>query len=316
MIGRLRTICVVAAALPIAACASFSGAPEPVLDLRTVTAINETYYPASALVQIESERDKAAYRNRVMAIYMAAMDARYADFRTSLSKHLRGTNFGLEVLTLGVGGIGSVWSKAAQEINAGTTFLTGSKGAFNKEVYLQQTLPALVAMMDANRLKVAGDMVAKQSRTIEQYPLSAAFADLSRYELAASVDSAVQQLTKEAALAAADEERKFSRLTASCGPTREVGDLRGKISDKAYDFAGFDDPEQLPAALPANANTDDLALIASVVLGKDERRAATPAEAARQVIAISDTLLGICEVNRLQGFVDQINGRAKRTIIL
>jgi len=315
MIGRFRTICVSAAALPLAACASFEGAPRPVLDLQKVTAIDPGYYPATALVTIQTEPDKMAYRNRVMTVYMSAMDARYAAFRTGLSKQLRGTNFGLEIATLGLGGLGAIWAKAAQEINAGTTFLTGSKGAFNKEVYFQQTLPALMAAMDANHLKVGADLIEKQSKSIGEYPLEAAFADLSRYELSASVDSAVQQLTKEAALNADAAERRFSRVTVSCGPTAEAGTLRGKISDKAYDVAGFDDPEQPPAAFAAAANPGDLALIASVVSGRDEPQAPTPKDAARQLVSVSETLLGICDVNRLQGLIYEINGRARRSLV-
>jgi hypothetical protein len=125
----------------------------------------------------------------------------------------------------------------------------------------------------------------------------------------------VQQLTKEAALNADAAERRFSRVTVSCGPTAEAGSLRGKISDKAYDLAGFEDPEQPPPEFAASAKPDDLALIASVVTAKEQAKAAIPKDAATQLVSISETLLGICDVDRLQGLIYQINGRAGRTLV-
>lgn len=300
MVGRFGTICISAAALPLAACASFEGAPRPVLDLQKVTVIDPAYYPSTALIQIQAEQDKVAYRNRVMAIYMAAMDARYAAFRMSLSRQLRGTNFGLELATLGIGGIGSVWAKAAQEINAGTTFLTGSKGAFNKEVYFQQTLPALVGMMDANRLKVAADLIANQSKTIEQYPLEAAFSDLARYELSGTIDSAVQELTQQAAAAVDSQRHRFANLTRSCGPTREAGDLRTQIIQKAYRSAGLTDLDDLPPSLAANSNPGELALLTGAVTGTPEQPAEDPEQAAAQIKKLTDVVTGICDSGRLR----------------
>jgi len=309
MIGRFRTICVSAAALPLAACASFEGAPRPVLDLQKVTAIDPGYYPATALVTIQTQPDKMAYRNRVMTVYMSAMDARYAAFRTGLSKQLRGTNFGLEIATLGLGGLGAVWAKAAQEINAGTTFLTGSRGAFNKEVYFQQTLPALVAMMDANRLKVGADLISKQSRSIQDYPLEAAFADLSRYELSASIDGAVQQLNKEAAKTLDAAQARYAVLASSCTPDEAVGVLRGKINNAAWQLAGRSDPDTEPGAFPGTAKPEDLRKAAESMTGETFAPATSQDEADRQATAITDAIRANCNVNQLKALAAGANLR-------
>jgi hypothetical protein len=300
MVERIsRKFLAVLFAAPLAACTSFNGVPDSVLDVRTVTAIPTGYYPAAALQTIKSERDKEAYRNGVMSVYMTAMDARYFAFRRDLSRNLRGGNFGLEIAALGIGGLGSVWSKAASEINAATTFINGSKGAFNKEVYLQQTLPAMGAMMDADRLRIASELLAKQSRSIVEYPLEAAFADLARYELSASVDRAIQQLTTEAGKRFEEQQARYATLAASCDPDESTGLLWGKINRSAYALAGRSDPDSSPTTWPGTAKPNDLAAAAKSFTGQSYAPASTQEEADRQVVAITDAIRGNCNVQQL-----------------
>ena len=76
MIGRFRKCFVLTAALPLVGCASFSGMPKPVLPVATVTAVPLELQPDHALKTPHA--DPRAFRNRVIAVYIAAIDARYA----------------------------------------------------------------------------------------------------------------------------------------------------------------------------------------------------------------------------------------------
>lgn len=313
-----RTACIAFVALPLAACASFSGMPDPVLDVRTATAIPANLQPAQAVAAFWNETDEGrrkALRNRVIAVYMAAMDARYAEFRRALAKEVRGGNLGLDVATLGVGGLGSLAKGSANELAALSAFLTGSRTSINKEIYFEQTLPALVATMDANRIKARGTILSHLQDSAQAYPIELAYADLANYELAASIDGAVQQLTSEAAKNLADEERRYAAVTASCGPTQEATDLRNRIMSKAYDFAGFDDPDAPPSEFAAGASTANLELVASTFLGSDEPRAETPAQAAEQIVKLSDAVTGICDPGRLRALIDKVNSDAGSPIL-
>ena len=128
---------VVGSGLLLSGCASFEGMPEPVLDVNTVVAIPASYQMATVLERMDALDDpneKRELRNRTAALYMAAADARYQEFRRSIAKDMKGSNFGLDLGVLGLSGIGSIAKGAAIEFSAGAAALTGTRSSLNKEL--------------------------------------------------------------------------------------------------------------------------------------------------------------------------------------
>lgn len=295
--------------MTLASCASFNGMPKPVLDVGTAVTIPLALQPSAALEETQKlngdEVGRKALRNRVIAVYVSAMDARYAEFRRALAKETRSGNFGLDVASLGLGGLGTLAKSGANELAAASTFLTGSRASLNKEIYFEKTLPALVAVMDANRIKARGAILTHLQDPTIDYPLELAYADLANYELSASLDNAVQQLTTEASKKVEAEQALYNTLTASCDPTEATGLLWNKINRAAYGLAGHVD--DAPAAFASRGKAADLARAAKAFTGDTFSEATTQAEADRQVQAITSAARTICNTETLNQLIATAN---------
>src|SRR4029453_7929866 len=79
-------------AIPLAGCASIEGSQRPVLGVEQTSALVQQNDLGMALYKFGRADDaarggltKQAYRDMIVGIYMTAIDARYAEFRTNLS---------------------------------------------------------------------------------------------------------------------------------------------------------------------------------------------------------------------------------------
>ena len=216
-------------ALTVGGCASFNAMPRPVLDIdKTVALAQSTYGIETALANFTTAPDKKAYRNRVILYHLAAADLRYLEFRTALSREVKGSNLGLDMAVLGLTGVGAIANSAANELSAAASALTGTRAAINRELYFQQTLPALIASMDASRMKLKIEIVKRMQLPVADYPLEQAFTDVIAYQMSASLDGAIQSVTVAAAADAAQQQRNYDNITiayASCDVDDPTGDL-------------------------------------------------------------------------------------------
>lgn len=210
----------------ISACASFDGSAKPVIPIARIMQIAEKYDIDKSLTHIATltgsteEHDKQVYRNRVIAINMAAIDARYMEFRTNLSRQIKGGNFGLDTAILGLTGIGALAGKTAANIlSAGAAGLTGTKSALSKDVYFERTLPVLLTSLETRRLKIATEIVKRmRNENANGYTLDEAFLDLNRYQMASSLDGALEQLSSDASARQVTEQRKYDIIFDACEP--------------------------------------------------------------------------------------------------
>ena len=210
-------------------CASFDGMPEPVFATDTaVSTITSRYAYDSVIVAMDGldESGRAVYRNRVVTSYLMAIDARYFDFRRGLSREIKGGNIGLDIALLGLTGTASIWEKAADELAAGATAIAGGRASLNRELYFERTLPALITLMEAERLRVRTDILRGLARTESEYTIEEAFADITRYQSAATLDGAIARATASAAEDAREAEYDFDQAVVLCRPTPEAEQAR------------------------------------------------------------------------------------------
>lgn len=164
--------------LSLGACASFPTHPEPVGDTIPF-ASSANINLGDALTNFASDDAShrhdltpKAYRDMVIAIYVAAVDMRYSQFRGRLAGRSRGSS-----LPLGI----------------------GIQGAVSREPYFDRIIPTIIAVMDAERARIRRLIMANLRKSAEEYPLAAALSDVLSYEAAASLDRAVEILAREAA---------------------------------------------------------------------------------------------------------------------
>lgn len=134
----------------------------------------------------------------------------------------------LSVLGLYTSALASVSSGGlATGFAASSTFLQGSQGKLNKDLFYEQTMPALINLMNAERVNTRASIMAKVTRdrlsTSITYSLPEALMDIARYEEAASIEKAVATLVQQASQKLTDaqeNEEAVDKLRAAVGKAK------------------------------------------------------------------------------------------------
>lgn len=277
-------------------CASFDGQAKPVLPVADIKAVGTSYPPGLALKTFYGKNDatqQKAYRDEVIGAYLAAADLRYLEFRAQLSREMKGSNVLLGVGLLGLtGGASLAGQSTANALSAGAAGLAGSRATISKELWFEKTLPALFAAMDARRTTVRRTIMVRMREPSASYGLAEAFADLFRYQEAASLEVGVQAISASAAQEASAAQALYDKEVAfySAAPEVGVADLRGSIK----------------RAL--GAKIADAAAInrAAAAVGVDAQ--ATPTATAEAILKLALTKVTVAEVS---GILDKVQQALK-----
>lgn len=216
----------------ISSCAALDGMPEPVFNSDSVVeTVSSNYGFATAIGHMAEisasnytgNENPRTYRDQVAAAYLMAIDTRYLEFRQHLSQSLKGGNIGFDLAILGLTGVGAMWGRVASDFSAAATGFAGARASVNRELYFERTLPALVSLMEAGRLEVRSRITAGLNQPVNEYTIQELFADLHSYEVAASLDTAIQRASELAASASSDARYDFSQAVELC----EISDALG-----------------------------------------------------------------------------------------
>jgi hypothetical protein len=203
----LRTGLTLIFVVALSACSSLRGAPEPIIGLSDNLQMVKSEKMDKAIEHFNSNNDsdrhgmsKRAYRDMVITIYLNGVDAQYQQFRTEIASESRGAGFGVDLAILGLtGGASFAGQEVANRLSAVASAFAGAKGSLDKHFYFEKTLPALLAAMDASRTRVRTTIVENMRKDEGAYPLTSAFADINSYQMAATLDHAIEQITSAAA---------------------------------------------------------------------------------------------------------------------
>ena len=289
-----RSFATFAIASMLTGCASFSGAPRPVIPLDGIVdlAQSDDFRLEAAAKRVAAGTATRDYRDAFVAVHLAAIDARYYEFRGKLSAQSKSANLGLELGVLALTGAGSVvTTPLANILSAGGAGLTGTKAAVSKEVYFERALPAIMASIEARRIAARTPIVVGLGRDIDRYPLVQAISDLYAYQNSASIDGAIGQITASAARDVAKAEEQYTDVTPACSrPEKNVG-------------ADWDDFASGIDALKPGVAADDQTL---VTIGKMVGAGAV-ARAVPTVDAIVDTVEGsYCTRTEMKALMNRI----------
>jgi len=217
------------------------------------------------------------YRDQVIGMCVKAITANYGKFTQALSREAGVSNLATDLLSQGLSTAASVVGKASlvRKLAAGSALSLGIGASVNKDLFYKQTLPAIVASMDARRNKVLTSIAQSQNADPDAkvYTLARASFDLDLLEDAGSLNSAVQELTSAAVQNAAqtDAARQQAETLVDIGTAQTVTpDIDARFHDAAA----------LVRKLEAANSRDKLNAIASA-LGL----APKPGETARQLSA-------------------------------
>jgi hypothetical protein len=232
--------------LMLSGCASLAGSPERVVSLADsmslVSGPNAPYRMEQALKAFDDQDATATgprhgltrqqYRNMVVTLFLNAADAQYSAWRSRVSDERRELGLGFDSTVIGLTGIASVARQSlVRSLTATASIMAGTRGTIDRNVYFDRTLPGLLASMDAGRLRIRAEITRRLSSDSDaEYPLATAFADISNYELAASLDRAIEQVTAQAAQERAAAQREYDTAIHACHVTEDVSTHRYTIN--------------------------------------------------------------------------------------
>ena len=177
-----------------------------------------TRYDAAEDVQ-RNGMDKKQWRNAVVNARIRAMDVLFNEFQQDL--YQEGVGFGISTdwIVLALSGAGALISSASTALSAASSGVVGAKAAFDRNAFLDKTLPTLLATMVAQRKDVLATIRASLALDIDEYPLTLALTDLDRYYQAGTLPGALTAVAENAgSVADAADDRLKSLLVVAAVP--------------------------------------------------------------------------------------------------
>jgi hypothetical protein len=185
----------------LAGCAPIVGYPkDPEDTAATLTALQPYFNGARELDYIKADpAQRMQIRNEIVFARLRAYDITFTDFEERLYGDGNGVTLGSDLIGLVLGGltatIGGAGTKAA--LGAASAGVIGANNAINKDLYYQKTIPALLAQMEADRLKAKLPIVDGMKLSDAEYPLVQAYIDLDAYKNAGSIPAAINTFNKD-----------------------------------------------------------------------------------------------------------------------
>ena len=162
----------------------------------SLIALEEKYDESDTDAQTRREiRDQ--YARKMIAV----IDRYYEDFLDDLVTQRKGFDASADITAISLDTASALFvPPSTKSILAGLSALTtASKTAISKVYFYEQTLPALISQMEANRQAVLADMTKGLNAPVDGYPLLQTMRDLKRYYDAGTIDGAVTEIQKQAA---------------------------------------------------------------------------------------------------------------------
>lgn len=187
----------------LTACAPVTGYPKDPENTDQTLANLQQYFDGTAEKDYALTLDpnlRTAKRNAIILGRIHAYDIEFADFEKRLYGDGNGVSLGSDLVALILGGLtattGNAETKAA--LGAATTGVIGAKAAVDKDLYYQKTIPALLAQMEADRLKALAPITAGMKLSDANYPLMQALIDLDAYKTAGGIPNAINAVNQSA----------------------------------------------------------------------------------------------------------------------
>ncbi|MCO5792656.1 MAG: hypothetical protein HEQ21_07535 [Blastomonas sp.] len=228
--GKTALFACALGAMLVTGCTSLRSAQQPVVSTQDILASLKPYSWPDAIAAYHSAdaRDRGGltqrqYRDLVITLYMNAIDAQYADFQTSADSESRTSAIGFDLALLGLTGVASV--AEADEVGplaAAIAAFTGARSSFDKNLFFNQSLPAMFAAMEEERAKRRLVLVQAMQRDVESYPLPLAIGDIAALQRAGSFALAISKITRQAVTAKNDAELRLDKATSGCDVVEDV----------------------------------------------------------------------------------------------
>jgi hypothetical protein len=194
MSSFLRQLMLLAATISLCACQTFGGQPPRPFDTQAQIKTLASKFDASTISNCKGQE----CRDDIVLGQVRAIDLVFSEFERDVLKTSEQINvIGDSVIAiLGAAGTVTGGESAKSILAAISTSVTGTKGAFDKNVYFQKSAHVLIGRMRALRKEALVPIRTGILQPADKYPLSQALLDVESYFVAGTVPSAVLDIDK------------------------------------------------------------------------------------------------------------------------
>jgi hypothetical protein len=190
----------VGAAFLASGCASVDGYPNRLEYSEQYVAEVGPYASPDAVLRYNATTDITAatlLRNNTVTARIFSIDANFHQFVRQLTTQQNLSNVGVDWAAIGLASAGAVVGSSQTKailaaISAG---LLGAKASVDKDVFYNNTIPALITLMEGQRKIVLAQIYVGLKKSVTEYTLYQALADLDSYYNAGTINGALVGLT-------------------------------------------------------------------------------------------------------------------------
>jgi len=138
-------------------------------------------------------------RNRIVYDLKLIIDRNYEDYARAFEQTANTLDFGMEVSATTLSGVATIADTGIKDLlSLASTLTQSTEASTQKNFYQKQTAFTILAVMNSQRLDRWKDILQSMDNELDDYPLSAALADLAAYRMQGTAEAAFEAIQKNA----------------------------------------------------------------------------------------------------------------------
>lgn len=193
--------------------AATRGFPVPSIDVETRLAQMDVYRGDTLITQYNdpvNANKRQRIRNDLINGRIALIDIHFNEFLQNLHEEGVGLNVFADAIAIGLGAAGALASGGTSQILSGATAaVIGTKESVDKNAFFDQTMPALITKMIAQRKTVLVGLRKGLLKSDAEYPLPQGLAEIESYYYAGTIPGAITGVVQSAGDEAASADKEL-----------------------------------------------------------------------------------------------------------
>ena len=233
----LRILCIFLA-LALGGCETLMHpfAPRQSIDTNAdILQLEEKYGKASAIKEYYAAEPTLERRNEIITGRLALINLNYVQFVRQFAADKAQLDTALDMLQLGVDVATTIVGGAAVKsaLGAVSAGITGTRTSVHKNFFFEQTAPALITAMNAQRKEALVSIIRGINSSLQGYSFAQGIADLEAYYFAGTFAGGLQAIQKDAGQKEAKADEKIEaillRKITLASVTPEMFEIRANL---------------------------------------------------------------------------------------
>ena len=210
-----RWCVVLVSVVSLSGCASFQFAPPQSFDTNAdIQALEEEFGTASSVKGYYAGTQDVVARNKFVTGRLSLINLQYVLFVREFAADKAQLDTAMDMLQLGVdlatAVVGGEAVKSA--LGAASSGITGTRASVKKNFFFEQTMPALITAMNAQRKETLIPIIRGLNADLTNYPFAQGVADLEAYYFAGTFVGGLQAIQRDAGQKEAEKDRTIEKI--------------------------------------------------------------------------------------------------------